>query len=324
MSDSLVFEGEEGSNIRGGFSVLNFLDLGFKKWSTGHRALLLANFLPKQGGTPKKNEIVFTAPTGEEISNRKQLEQYLKAHPGGPAASEFDWGTGETPRRSARIIEKAKAAPPRESEPPKKRSRKSPASKQDNKEKEAAPEGTEETKGNGTRDEQKTEKDDADAETKKDVVKENQEEKKAQAADTSTEATAAGEAEAGKEFHLPNDAEKTTEVEQENPKETSIEKDVSGSGAPQTEKPVEGKKNVETGVQSGTDIARADGNKFEIEEKEKEKNNRSGNGSEGEKERKEGARGNEEHTSSGTDEVSKKSEVIENGNNSNEDGKEKA
>ncbi|KAI8021845.1 Methyl-CpG-binding domain-containing protein 10 [Camellia lanceoleosa] len=68
-------------------------------------------FIPKKAGTPKKNEIIFTAPTGEEIINRKQLEQYLKSHPGNPAISEFDWGTGETPRRSARISEKAKTAP---------------------------------------------------------------------------------------------------------------------------------------------------------------------------------------------------------------------
>ncbi|THG02869.1 hypothetical protein TEA_011928 [Camellia sinensis var. sinensis] len=65
--------------------------------------------MPKKAGTPKKNEIIFTALTGEEIINRKQLEQYLKSHPGNPAISEFDWGTGETPRKSARISEKAKA-----------------------------------------------------------------------------------------------------------------------------------------------------------------------------------------------------------------------
>ncbi|XP_068653101.1 methyl-CpG-binding domain-containing protein 11-like [Aristolochia californica] len=79
-------------------------------------------FLPKRG-TPKKNEIVFTAPTGEEMNNRRQLEQYLKSHPGGPPISEFDWGTGETPRRSARISEKVKATPPKESQPKRKRSR---------------------------------------------------------------------------------------------------------------------------------------------------------------------------------------------------------
>ncbi|KAI7986495.1 Methyl-CpG-binding domain-containing protein 10 [Camellia lanceoleosa] len=102
-------------------------------------------FMPKKGGTPRKNEIVFIAPTGEEFNNRKQLEQYLKSHPGNPAVSEFDWGTGETPRRSARISEKVKATPPStESVPSKKRSRKSSGSKKDGKGTETT---AEETKG---------------------------------------------------------------------------------------------------------------------------------------------------------------------------------
>lgn len=90
-------------------------------------------FMPKKGGTPRKSEIVFVAPTGEEFANRKQLEQYLKSHPGNPPISEFDWSTGETPRRSARISEKAKATPPSKgSEPPRKRGRRSSATKKDN------------------------------------------------------------------------------------------------------------------------------------------------------------------------------------------------
>ncbi|KAH1057327.1 hypothetical protein J1N35_035392 [Gossypium stocksii] len=101
---------------------------------------------PKKGGTPKKNEIIFTAPSGEQISNKKQLDHYLKQHPGGPVISEFDWGTGETPRRSARISEKVKAMPTADSEPPKKRGRKSSASKDDNKESKTAPEGAEDSK----------------------------------------------------------------------------------------------------------------------------------------------------------------------------------
>ncbi|GAB4832850.1 hypothetical protein Ancab_006865 [Ancistrocladus abbreviatus] len=99
-------------------------------------------FIPKKAGTPKKSEIVFTAPTGEEISSRRQLEQYLKLHSGGPAISEFDWGTGETPRRSARISEKAKATPLTEIEPPKKKGRRSSASRKDKKDVEAANEQT--------------------------------------------------------------------------------------------------------------------------------------------------------------------------------------
>ncbi|CAJ1944570.1 unnamed protein product [Sphenostylis stenocarpa] len=135
-------------------------------------------FFPKKSGTPKKNEIVFTAPTGEEIHNRKQLEQYLKAHPGGPAVSEFDWGTGETPRRSARISEKAKTTPPPEYEPPKKRGKKSPASR-----KEASQdEGKEETKEVQMEEAGET-KDDKDLEQEKNVVEENQDVKRAEDTD---------------------------------------------------------------------------------------------------------------------------------------------
>ncbi|XP_074350122.1 uncharacterized protein LOC141689666 [Apium graveolens] len=97
-------------------------------------------YMPKQGGARKKNEIIFTAPTGEEIFNKKQLQQYLKAHPGGPGISEFNWGTVETPRRSARITEKVKASPSPESNPPEKRSKKSSTAEEDGQEKELFPE----------------------------------------------------------------------------------------------------------------------------------------------------------------------------------------
>ncbi|KAJ4718395.1 Methyl-CpG-binding domain-containing protein [Melia azedarach] len=116
-------------------------------------------YLPKKGGTPRKSEIMFIAPTGEEINNRKQLEQYLKSHPGNPAIGEFDWGTGETPRRSARISEKAKATPTPEKEPAKKRGRKSlSASKKDNKETEAATAKNEGEKEIGMQDVEESEK----------------------------------------------------------------------------------------------------------------------------------------------------------------------
>ncbi|PKA63190.1 Methyl-CpG-binding domain-containing protein 11 [Apostasia shenzhenica] len=83
-------------------------------------------FTPKKSGIPKKAEIVFIAPTGEEITTRKQLEQYLKSHPGTPALHEFDWSTSvKFPRRSARISEKAKAVSSLEPQPKKKRSRRS-------------------------------------------------------------------------------------------------------------------------------------------------------------------------------------------------------
>ncbi|CAN8259191.1 unnamed protein product [Cochlearia groenlandica] len=87
-------------------------------------------FFPNKAGSWKKSEIVFVAPTGEEISNRKQLEQYLKSNPGNPAVTEFDWTTSGTPRRSARISGKTKASPDKET--PKKRGRtKSSGSKKD-------------------------------------------------------------------------------------------------------------------------------------------------------------------------------------------------
>ncbi|KAI7736818.1 hypothetical protein M8C21_015824, partial [Ambrosia artemisiifolia] len=106
-------------------------------------------FLPKKAGTPKKNEIVFTAPTGEEITTKKQLAQYLKSHPGGPKISEFDWGTGETPRRSSRIIEKVKLAPPPspETEPVKKKVKRS-SSKKEKKDNEPEEETAEKEKEN--------------------------------------------------------------------------------------------------------------------------------------------------------------------------------
>lgn len=91
-------------------------------------------FFPKKKGTPRKPEIVFVAPTGEEISSKRQLKKYLNNHSGNPDISEFDWGTGKTPRRSSRIREIAKTTPPpAQAEPPKKRSRKSSGSKKDDK-----------------------------------------------------------------------------------------------------------------------------------------------------------------------------------------------
>lgn len=103
-------------------------------------------FLPKLDGITKKNEIIFIAPTGEEIHNKRQLDQYLKSHPGNLASSEFDWGTGETPRRSARISEKAKATPPSPHiERPKKRTRKQALLKKfEDKETVVVPDGFEE------------------------------------------------------------------------------------------------------------------------------------------------------------------------------------
>lgn len=103
-------------------------------------------FLPKLDGITKKKEIIFLAPTGEEINGKRQLHQYLKSHPGNPASSEFDWGTGETPRKSARISERVKAAPLPRIEWPKKRTRKLAVSKKDDKEADVVLDGSEEAR----------------------------------------------------------------------------------------------------------------------------------------------------------------------------------
>ncbi|URD95434.1 Methyl-CpG binding domain [Musa troglodytarum] len=103
-------------------------------------------FMLNEDGTPRRNEIVFVSPTGEEMKNKRQLQQYLKSHPGGPSSSDFDWRSGDTPRRSARIREKAKAVETPENEKPRKRERKS-SSKKGAKEKKDDGSGLDETPG---------------------------------------------------------------------------------------------------------------------------------------------------------------------------------
>ncbi|KAK8968899.1 Methyl-CpG-binding domain-containing protein 10 [Platanthera guangdongensis] len=83
-------------------------------------ALEAPEFISKKAGTPKRNEIAFISPTGEEIRYKKQLDRYLRSHPGGPSSSQFDWGHGDTLRRSARLSEKAKEMETSEEEPSKK------------------------------------------------------------------------------------------------------------------------------------------------------------------------------------------------------------
>ncbi|KAI3962912.1 hypothetical protein MKW92_050649 [Papaver armeniacum] len=81
----------------------------------------------KRGGTPKKNEIVFTAPTAKNFTPENSWSN----------SSKFDWGTGETPRRSVRISQKVKAISPPEIETPTRKRSKKSSSKKDNKEAEA-------------------------------------------------------------------------------------------------------------------------------------------------------------------------------------------
>ncbi|KAM0951975.1 putative Methyl-CpG-binding domain-containing protein [Dioscorea sansibarensis] len=102
---------------------------GWKKKGFEGLSARCLSFTPKKAGAARKPEIIFVAPTGEEIKNKRQLDQYLRSNPGGPPSSEFDWGTGDTPRRSARISEKTKATESPEAERPKKRERKSSSKK---------------------------------------------------------------------------------------------------------------------------------------------------------------------------------------------------
>ncbi|KAJ7279867.1 hypothetical protein O6H91_01G167800 [Diphasiastrum complanatum] len=79
----------------------------------------------KKGGTPKRRDVVFIAPSGEEIRSKAHLERYLKANPGGPQLTDFDWSTGGTPRRSERLSTKTrKSTDSTEADVPNKRSKK--------------------------------------------------------------------------------------------------------------------------------------------------------------------------------------------------------
>ena len=126
-------------------------------WNSAIRVSAVVDglFTPKKSGTPKKNEITFIAPTGEKLVSRKQLEQYLRSHPSGLALHEFEWSTtGETPRRSARLSEKAKAVAPPKPQPKKKRARRtSSATKKNDAETEVTPEELHEIKEAGAVDE---------------------------------------------------------------------------------------------------------------------------------------------------------------------------
>lgn len=206
---------------------------------------------------PKKSEIVFTAPTGEEISNKKQLEQYLKAHPHGPASSEFDWGTGETPRRSARISEKAKISPAANSEPPKKRGRKSSASKNESKEAENAPESTEEAKEVEMKEAEKTE-DTAKVEREDNILKESLDENEGdQGPDTKTEDGPSGEAKVGEDAKKSTDGEesKKTRAEPGNLRQTRDGTQADSSGVTPDK----------TGIESAEDEEKVDQPQVETE-----------------------------------------------------------
>ncbi|KAF8400626.1 hypothetical protein HHK36_013925 [Tetracentron sinense] len=272
------------------------------------RDIIESHFIPKKGGTPKKNEIIFIAPTGEEINNRRQLEQYLKSHPGGPAISEFDWGTGETPRRSARISEKAKAATPPESEPPKKRSRKSSGSKKDNRDTDVVSEETEGKKEDHMQDADVTDKVNAEAEKEKASAKEDQGDNEGltqEDADgtnkTNTERgeTAPEEAEVGKDGEIQSDAEETKKDKADQEDGSEVDQNAEGKLDIQVSEKMEQlhveeekKPGANHGEQDKPDGVTAEETKHEVEGGEEEKHNASAHESEGEIKEKQAAHGN--------------------------------
>lgn len=223
--------------------------------------------------------------------------------------SDFDWGTGETPRRSARISEKTKASPSQESETPKKRSKKASDSKKENKEKEAVSEGNEETEVTDMEEDQNAEKD------------KNQDESKAQDPNVTIEAAA-------EDSKLTNDVVKISEVEPENSKATPG-REVEGSEAQKPhvdstdtvkekveQSEVEVETTVETGELGNTQANSADVKKLEEEAEHKVTDKRVEGTPEGE-----ASRGNEENHISVQDMNKKIEEVTESGGHDEEGDK---
>lgn len=113
-------------------------------------------------GTPgKKKDVSFVAPDGEEIKTKRQLDKYLKAHPGTLTASDFEWGVAavETPpenrRRSARLNSKGRTSTdgadeePEPKQPVMKRSRKSRENGKDENDGKGGPISSDKEKENG-------------------------------------------------------------------------------------------------------------------------------------------------------------------------------
>ncbi|XP_058201199.1 methyl-CpG-binding domain-containing protein 11-like isoform X1 [Rhododendron vialii] len=260
-------------------------------------------FMPKKAGTPKKNEIIFTAPTGEEITNRRQLEQYLKSHPSEPAIAEFDWGSGETPRRSARISEKVKVTSPPESEQHPKKRRTSVTKKEKK-------EGAEEIVV--VKEKEATEKDSAAEETGKDIGKENQEQKKAETQATDGKVGEKGEIEMADAEECKEEGEAETEKSKEKvATDTEVMQNDKGK-AEDTE--VQGKEEQTAMEQDKLDTVTAEEKKYAVEGDEKG-NEKSSVGTEGETNGKEAMGVKNEEQSKVIDGETKKveGEVTENG-----------
>ncbi|KAK3210938.1 hypothetical protein Dsin_015644, partial [Dipteronia sinensis] len=281
-------------------------------------------FMPKKRGTPKKSEIIFISPTGEEISNKRQLEKYLKGHPGGPATSEFDWGTGETPRRSARISEKSKSSTPADNEPPKKRGRNSAASKKDK------------TEDVQMQEAGRVEKDNAEVEEGKDAVKESQDENEnEQGPDTKTEA-APEDSKDEQDVNISNGSNECKKIVNTEPGNLEVSQDGMQAGNSVDNTEIEhandqGKDDLsqvgtenELGKQDIANPVTAEEKGYEVEREEKQETNKSALEAEERKE-KEAVNGNdEEHDSAGVNDITKvEGEATKNGSRSSDAGEVK-
>ncbi|KAK4853931.1 hypothetical protein QYF36_016631 [Acer negundo] len=253
-------------------------------------------FMPKKRGTPKKSEIIFISPTGEEINNKRQLEKYLKGHPGGPASSEFDWGTGETPRRSARISEKSKSTATADDEPPKKRGRNSSASKKDK------------TEDVQTQEAGKVEKDNAEVEEGEDAVKESQDENEnEQVPDTKTEA-APEDSKDEKDVNISNGPDECKKIADTEPGNLEHAND-------------QGKDDLsQVGKQDIANPVTAEEKGYEVEREEKQETNK--NALEAEERKEKEVVNDEERDSAGVNDLSKKveGEATENGSRGSDAG----
>ncbi|KAK2645911.1 hypothetical protein Ddye_021106 [Dipteronia dyeriana] len=280
-------------------------------------------FMPKKRGTPKKSEIIFVSPTGEEISNKRQLEKYLKGHPGGPASSEFDWGTGETPRRSARISEKSKSTSPADNEPPKKRGRNSSSSKKHK------------TEDVQMQEAGKVEKDNTEVEEGKDAVKESQDENEnEQVPNTKTEA-APEDSEDEKDVNISNGSDECKKIADTEPGNLEVSQDgmQAGNSGDKTEMEHandQGKDDLsevgtenELGKQDIANPVTAEEKGYEVEREEKQETNKSALEAEEQKEKV--VNGNdEEHDSAGVNDISKvEGETTKNGSRSSDAGEVK-
>ena len=58
----------------------------------------------KKGEISRKKDVIFVALDGEEVKNKRQLDKYIKSHPGTAIASDFDWSVPGLPTLTYRAV----------------------------------------------------------------------------------------------------------------------------------------------------------------------------------------------------------------------------